>query len=684
MFTSICASLVNNSFTKETNNSSDLKYLSFPFNIVLPNSKNNKKLAIKSGNPFIIDFILIDCHNQTVIFDDNSIGNLNSQPLNMSQSVKLKAGSTKAENGILNFINISVYIYPGSSFEIIITLNLYNLLIRSPQKLQNSFIFQTINCSDGEILLIDMSCYACPIGFYSSNDFSFEIPNICLPCPANAECQGNLIIPQPGYWRGHKESSLIVQCLILGACLGNYTINGNTAYTQCYPNQGDNLCNLCDYGYGKYTSLSTCEKCQNINGSQIGRAIAIIILAIIYIFHSSKSITSKEDDDDNDYIDVVVKIFINHMQRISIIMISEVEFEISLASLKSYVNYFGYLSLITEDVFSNDCFLQMIFTNMGNFPFYKILITLMLPILIASICFILFSFIIIKNSISAKKIQNPLYLQKFIIFFLVCTFLCYSMLIKCSMDLLNCISLTNDPLTQNNSFLYDSPDFQCWVGLHRYGAAPSGILGIIIWGFCFPLFLWHIIGNSLKMKNTKNIMLVKLEKKSSNFKDKNEALNNNNFRFFIKDYKRQYYYWESIVFIHKLLLYIFSQINHWSNEIYLRMFNVLFLLFYFGIIHQLQPFALRKINYLEYMSLISAVFTNIATIVLSSEGISAWYMYFLYVVTLLSNGFFFGFGIFLVVRHTKWKKMYSDKKKNLIGMKNLLNLRVHALTNKFI
>ena len=108
------------------------------------------------------------------------------------------------------------------------------------------------------------------------------------------------------------------------------------------------------------------------------------------------------------------------------------------------------------------------------------------------------------------------------------------------------------------------------------------------------------------------------------------------------------------------------------------MSNVLFLLFYFGIIHKLKPFALRKINYLEYVSLISAVLTNIATIGLSSEGILSWFMYFLYVVTLLSNGFFFGFGIFLVVRYTKWKKMYSHMKKNLFGMKNRLNKTVKA------
>ena len=644
---------------------------------------SNKKLTIKPGNFFKINFEIIDCHNQIVNFDSNSLGNLNAKPVDNSHFLTLKSGSMRAARGILTFSTVQINIDPGSSFILSISLNLYNILIKTSEKLQNSFTFPTINCSDGEILLIDKSCYACPNGSYSSNDFPNEIPNICLPCPENAQCQRNLVIPNPGYWRGIHESTLIVHCLTPDACTGEYVISANGSYTKCLQYHQDNLCDVCEYGYGKYTAFSTCQECKDLGASQIGRAVAVLAVALIYIFHNSKSMIKSDTDSIGD---VVAKIIINHVQRISTIMISEMQ--ISLDALKPYANYFNYLSILTEDIFSNDCFLQMLFMDISKYPFYKILITLMLPIMIACVCFLIFSILILKKSASKHKSEKEKskYFHKFIIFFLICSFLCYTMLVKSSISLLNCIPITNDPQTRSQSFLYNAPSFQCWVGWHRFGAAPSGIAGIIIWGFFFPLFLWKIIKikiaqtlktNVLVMSNPSKVHSIEgLDKKTSAFRKRNDLSNDNDFLFFIKDYKPEFYYWESIVFIHKLLLNIFSQMNQWSNEKYLRMSNVIFLLFYFSIIHKLRPFAIQQINSLEFMSLNTAIITNVSTITVSSSNISDALKYFLYFISIFLNTFFVTMGIYLIIRHTKWREMYSKTRRKMLSMsKRMMSLR---------
>ena len=379
---------------------------------------------------------------------------------------------------------------------------------------------------------------------------------------------------------------------------------------------------------------------------------------------------------ENDSIgDVVAKILINHVQRVSIIMIAAIQISLSLDALKPYANYFDYLSILTEDLFSNDCFLQKFFNDIFKYPFYKILITLMLPIMIACVCFLIFSILILRKSLqNDKKSQEPAnYLRKFIICFLVCSFLSYSMLLKCSFNLLNCIALTNDPLTKAQTFLNNSPNFQCWVGWHRYGAVPLGIGGIIIWGLFFPLFLWKIIKVNLKVTKIKIYSSLKNNgsmEKTNSIKKSNETPQGNDFRFFTKDYKKRFYYWESVVFIHKLFLNIFSQMSQWSNEQYLQMSNILFLLFYLSIVYKLQPFVIKKVNSLDCMSLITAFITNFSALILSSQNISIFVKYFLYFITILINGAFFIMGVYLVISYTKWKEMYLKTKSSILKMKH--------------
>ena len=667
---------------------------------------------MKSGYHFNISFQMIDCHKQILTFEHESIGNLNANPLNSNQSLSLKSQISQAKAGNFNFINVQINIDPNSTFLLTITLNLYNIMTRKLKKLQNSFILQNLNCSEGEIIMLDKSCFKCPDGSYSSNDFPNQIPETCLNCPTNALCNnGYLIFPQQGYWRRSLNSTLMIACLISEACLLspndkidaiiNNSLDINEILNNCKEFHFGNLCNQCQLGFGKSNNNSPCEQCTNMKADQIIRALIIISITILYTLYNSKKIINFNQNSDKIF-DIVIKIIINHIQRISIILISEIQF--SIQDFKAYVNFLGYINLFDENIISNDCFSQKIIYNYNSedFYYYKSIIILILPILISTTCFLAFALYLmiafcklrrkkvkinnIENITTKVKIFNQknsifpqnsktfiipdknqqqqhinirtILLKKFVLFFLIVSFLCYPLLIKSSMNLLNCISIDN---FTSETFLYQSPNVRCWIGIHRYAAAPTGIIGLVAWGIIFPLLLWKLIKVSLEMKENP-------KKKMKN----NQIFDEKTFQFFFKDYKKEYYYWESIVFIQKLILNIFSQMKLWTEDNYSRLCNIIFLIIFFHYVHKFQPFSLKSINLLEFISIFATLLTNTSTIGLSSLDIPVFLKITFILAIIGTNIIFFVTAFIVILRETKWKKIFIETKKNLKKIRHSL------------
>lgn len=114
-----------------------------------------------------------------------------------------------------------------------------------------------------------------------------------------------------------------------------------------------------------------------------------------------------------------------------------------------------------------------------------------MPILASIICLlgVIFIKFIKKESRKRKKMLDKLYM-----IFLISCFLFYPMATKCSLSMVNCISLDDSDQT----FLLASPNIPCWEGFHAKTFIFVGLLGIICWGLFFPIMLGVIIGKQLR------------------------------------------------------------------------------------------------------------------------------------------------------------------------------------------
>ena len=195
---------------------------------------------------------------------------------------------------------------------------------------------------------------------------------------------------------------------------------------------------------------------------------------------------------------------------------------------------------------------------------------------------------------------------------LISIFLLYPLLTKCSLSLLNCIPL--DELS-GEQFLYVSPNIQCWVGIHFYFFLFIGVFGILVWGISFPI----LVGFAIKKKNflkgeINSIISLKTNespihqtsinsagKKFNNMKSiENES--KEIYAFFYRDYKLQFYFWESLIFIQKFLISLFQDIPKIIGEEKADLLFIFALLIYFSLLIQHKPFKIREMNVLEIYS----------------------------------------------------------------------------------
>ena len=72
-------------------------------------------------------------------------------------------------------------------------------------------------CQPGEIITVDLQCQQCPTGTFSMSDpmeVYLKYPSLlqkCLMCPENARCERDLVIPNKGYWKASRQSTLILK-----------------------------------------------------------------------------------------------------------------------------------------------------------------------------------------------------------------------------------------------------------------------------------------------------------------------------------------------------------------------------------------------------------------------------------------------------------------------------------------
>lgn len=257
--------------------------------------------------------------------------------------------------------------------------------------------------------------------------------------------------------------------------------------------------------------------------------------------------------------------------------------------VKKFFSFLNVFSFLTDDIFSNDCFVQRIMPedSLNENYFAKIMINYLVPILISFSCLILY----VLKSCLAKTLQkfkqnaqrkpHRSAKHKLYTLSLIAIFLFYPLLTKCSLSLINCIKIDQS----DRFYLYANPNFECWSSSHFIYFFALGLSGITIFGIGYPFFLCYKIKNhritflnkkpfSYKISQAtakKKILRMNFNKKicrksNSLIKSQMETEISRIYRFFYKDYKNEYYYWETGIFIQKFILTLLKNLNQTIDQ----------------------------------------------------------------------------------------------------------------------
>ena len=105
--------------------------------------------------------------------------------------------STMVRRGQATFRNMSVSCFPGGRMWISFAAQQEGFA--KDLNVQNILEFKFRNCIDGEVL-VNNECLMCPTGSYSLQYIGEK--TVCKECPSgSADCYGNVILLEPGYWR---------------------------------------------------------------------------------------------------------------------------------------------------------------------------------------------------------------------------------------------------------------------------------------------------------------------------------------------------------------------------------------------------------------------------------------------------------------------------------------------------
>ena len=372
-----------------------------------------------------------------------------------------------------------------------------------------------------------------------------------------------------------------------------------------------------------------------------GRIALIVSLVIFYILLNAKfTETSNKKKGTNKYerCSVFLKILINHSQHISILSLY---INYTFPTIDSLVNLTQYISFSTDYVLNNDCWLQDFYDDFEHLFLVKIIFNNLLPLLTGILSFLswlLFFFAIKKQTnkmINQKTFEN--FKIKFVFFLVFSTFIFYPLIVKSCLNLLKCINLSeNDSL----KYMKEGPLITCFEGIHIIYITSISLTGFLFWGLCFPIGLIYILATSLSInnittfstgvkttiklnENTLKSNKISPEKRQSESMKLSAAMRQSvedisvkrlkTYAFFYKGFKREYFYWESLIFIRKFVLIFFSTINDTNLQEMNR--GVLFMIFgvFFYLTMKLKPYNNDISNKMDIFSLFACIITVFAS-----------------------------------------------------------------------
>lgn len=476
-------------------------------------------------------------------------------------------------------------------------------------------------------------CFCCPERSYSFNTSS----NVCLPCPANAQCPGGFVVqPLPGFWRASEWSDQVHKCpLSVDACAGN---------DRCKPGYQGALCAACQApGYGIVSPLR-CGRCMAPR-TQLGLYILIALVTVFFVavtvhFTWHDNLEGSNGLRPSDIIKVLVQ-FLQFLVIIGSVSVPWPDWLRSLFRVSSVV--FGAAS---GQALSLDCWMSHYKPfGLGLLPraMQLQLFTILAPLLVfAAVCLLALLWWGLRRLPSAAAAHcgsccNPPHaeasygrcctprafctrvkpvtfrqlLRKLPVTALIVAFYAYPSLLRASLSFFACLrvdappadgSIPLDPDGNPVRLLshphgYSILDIQqaCFVGWHRGWALGLGIPAVLITCLGVPLgLLW----------------LLKAKAASAD-----DPAFREHWGFLYRNYKQDKLWWEAVWAGQMVLLSLVAAF-HFKLEAYYSML-MLCLIFVVGAALQslFKPYSVAKLHQVHYASFACLFLTCLAALV---------------------------------------------------------------------
>jgi len=460
------------------------------------------------------------------------------------------------------------------------------------------------NCTIGEQIGIT-TCNICPAPKYTIYPSSS-----CQICPSGATCEGgNIMYPNPGYWRSSEFSDIVYPCKFPEACSGG---NSSNLIGGCEIGYTGNICQSCEIGFSR-TSNGQCVKCaEGVSNIMILLVLSVFIIGIACLLVKT---TLKSAFSPKALHSIYIKIFTNYLQLVFLTTQFNLKWPSTIVNLFAVQKSMG---STLEQIFSFDCYGTGNEAIDSSKAYYsKLILFAILPLGIFAISFLYWASLCLYYDTNSY-IKRELFTTAIVLFFLV-----YPNIAKVMFSHFSCIAIDF-----KGNFLQENTQIECWVKDHTFYSIIVAIPSIILWAIGFPTL----------------ILVIMIKRRSVLYQDTNKVI----FGFIFNGYKIQKFYWEFIIMYRKILIITISVfMSNGSTTVQaLTVVIVLILSLYFQ--YSSKPYSRSELNYMETEALLTAVTTIYCGLYyltnLTDEGVKL----FLFFIILGGNLYFMIYWIYYV------------------------------------
>ena len=647
-------------------------------------SSNTIKICLKQGPPSILfsgemindpkqnlSFIALDYYDQiTETNEESTYLTLNFYANNSFLNISKFLGNDLGffEMGTANYSKYGVITKPNNTIELLFSTDLISyfspfIIPDNYHKNYDGQYYFALNfsirpCILGEIFSEkDYTCQACKINYYSLdlNDKG------CKPCMPNAICHGGSSIEiLSGFWRSDISSDAVYRCNIL-----KYGCKGGFDNDLCSVGYYGPLCGVCVYNStDKYfrSAMGYCELCKESNFLYAISAFIIMfvifMLLIYFSIHESYEYSNSFGLFNNNDITVLMNIFINYIQKISIISNIEIKWPNSGANSNSVSIFYVFDTMtgVLECPFSE-------FALMNNYHLFS-LTRMMSTVVFFAFVFGSLLFWILKGlwrKILYKERMRNTILDNMIITLIAVYVMGLQPMLNYFTKSLYCVEING------KLYLKLSTNLECWQGEHLQ-IVKRLILSVSPFLIGPPLLLLYYITKNRFRRNNKRYLLISY--------------------LVTTGYHRKYFYWEYILLFVKIVLMLLSIFLDGSPIICVMWLLLVFFLF-IHIQFIMTPFDKPIYNRLEILK-VSAIYFSYASNFFFFYEDDEHIISLILVLVELINGSFIVIWLYLFYRNIKqmiisgWRSFLSYCILKLRCKKNNKNNNTNLKSNSLV